>query len=765
MAHEASPLPPLLESCSSLDESNKGFEPSHLVDECETLLNANEVDGEKEGGVDDIARVNPTLKRQAVMEELKKVRERGITKQKSQGLISADSMTPLNSFHSFHESQRSLKLREKKQHMESIKYLHKYQNNEIEARRRSNYKPTAVSRSCEGNELSDFPEKHFNDVECADESPSQSSQEGVDFKPSRLSDEILKWEQNSCIGDLDPQGKAPGAIYNPSIEEEKKETEEDEMNTSDTCNSVEEVIGMISHPPQQNIDLQEEIKETEEDEMNTSDTCNSVEEVIGMINHPPQQNIDLQEEIKEPSSVGDGESQMSEVSVMEDSRNKDLQQNINTIITSEENDDIVPQGESNVSVKATVTDSEPSNDENVQAHNKHIEEDTKDESVNDEGESQMSEDSSVKENTSSIYHISPVDKNDIVHEDGHYDGMATTAPDAVPTCNENVVGHEINEEISSAEEHCDQEDETGDQPLIDENESKASADQEASVSMDNTVVSELNKQGISQETCTCPALVEEHDDVSVKEGSNSFVTSSVPNSGPRSAINVEKFDLKKTIKQKKEYSYTAIVTPPRKVALPKVRKIAPRNTIRSGVKRRSPKSAPVSRITSPQVPTARRSRNGSLGSNESVSSGNTRHKKQSKLSFRKVPTKARPESSKAGKTTQKKVEKRYDLSPLYDSLKEKGIKKNAKRTNVACTECKLKWLPNVHSSRLGCDRCLGFASKKEKAEYEKNGHHHRVMMTRGGCSKSCKIFSAGKNQENVRLCQRCFHDTHMLKRW
>jgi len=103
-------------------------------------------------------------------------------------------------------------------------------------------------------------------------------------------------------------------------------------------------------------------------------------------------------------------------------------------------------------------------------------------------------------------------------------------------------------------------------------------------------------------------------------------------------------------------------------------------------------------------------------------------------------------------------------SPMYADLLEKGVRKNSKRNIPDAAMCLKKWEPKAHESLAGCERCLGFANRKEIAAYNTNGHHHRIMMTHGGCCKSCKLFPR-KNSTASRMCQRCFQDTHVLKLW
>ena len=74
--------------------------------------------------------------------------------------------------------------------------------------------------------------------------------------------------------------------------------------------------------------------------------------------------------------------------------------------------------------------------------------------------------------------------------------------------------------------------------------------------------------------------------------------------------------------------------------------------------------------------------------------------------------------------------------------------------------CTAPWSPNLHPSLGGCERCLYFCSKEEVSYYRQHGHHYRIHNTRGGCSPTCVVFPVGLTGQPVRLCRKCFHDTH-----
>ena len=71
-----------------------------------------------------------------------------------------------------------------------------------------------------------------------------------------------------------------------------------------------------------------------------------------------------------------------------------------------------------------------------------------------------------------------------------------------------------------------------------------------------------------------------------------------------------------------------------------------------------------------------------------------------------------------------------------------------------------QYLPNLHSSKGPCERCLTLASKEERAKFLANGRHVRIMLVRGGCKRTCTAFPRSEDQAPVRLCRRCYFDTH-----
>jgi hypothetical protein len=74
--------------------------------------------------------------------------------------------------------------------------------------------------------------------------------------------------------------------------------------------------------------------------------------------------------------------------------------------------------------------------------------------------------------------------------------------------------------------------------------------------------------------------------------------------------------------------------------------------------------------------------------------------------------------------------------------------------------CANKFVFNLHPRMGPCDRCWALASPEEQDRYCVRGSHLRIVRTRGGCDRSCTIFSPKDDEIPVRLCRQCFFITH-----
>lgn len=75
-----------------------------------------------------------------------------------------------------------------------------------------------------------------------------------------------------------------------------------------------------------------------------------------------------------------------------------------------------------------------------------------------------------------------------------------------------------------------------------------------------------------------------------------------------------------------------------------------------------------------------------------------------------------------------------------------------------------QYIPQLHSNRAACERCMTLASEDEREKFHREGRHVRIMIVRGGCRRSCSAFPRGKDDPPVRLCRKCYFDTHRPRR-
>uniref|UniRef100_A0A7S1Z8S8 Myosin motor domain-containing protein n=1 Tax=Ditylum brightwellii TaxID=49249 RepID=A0A7S1Z8S8_9STRA len=77
-------------------------------------------------------------------------------------------------------------------------------------------------------------------------------------------------------------------------------------------------------------------------------------------------------------------------------------------------------------------------------------------------------------------------------------------------------------------------------------------------------------------------------------------------------------------------------------------------------------------------------------------------------------------------------------------------------------KCYDAWQPNMHESIDGCERCMYYLTDEERRFFDIKGHHPRINLVRGGCSPSCPIFPRNEHEHPVRICHKCYHQTHVL---
>jgi len=137
----------------------------------------------------------------------------------------------------------------------------------------------------------------------------------------------------------------------------------------------------------------------------------------------------------------------------------------------------------------------------------------------------------------------------------------------------------------------------------------------------------------------------------------------------------------------------------------------------------------------------------------------------SRSTFEKSVTNLQMATSRCRATKSTTVEEKLPVAlkrvPLYIRKPSVGIQSAPLSCGQVIT-CTSKYIPNLHLKRGACERCLYWATTEEKARFVETGHHLRIMMVRGGCSKDCAVFPRQPDEHPVRLCKRCFYDTHRL---
>ena len=66
----------------------------------------------------------------------------------------------------------------------------------------------------------------------------------------------------------------------------------------------------------------------------------------------------------------------------------------------------------------------------------------------------------------------------------------------------------------------------------------------------------------------------------------------------------------------------------------------------------------------------------------------------------------------------------------------------------------------MHSFRAPCEMCVHYLTEEERVMLDATGRSLRVMFTAGGCCKECHVFPRKPEEAPVRLCRKCFFNSH-----
>lgn len=101
-------------------------------------------------------------------------------------------------------------------------------------------------------------------------------------------------------------------------------------------------------------------------------------------------------------------------------------------------------------------------------------------------------------------------------------------------------------------------------------------------------------------------------------------------------------------------------------------------------------------------------------------------------------------------------------NPMSMHSPKKRVPTYTRREIAKSQNCSRVWISDLHGTRDGCERCLHFASAKERQKFRDEGHQYRISSVRGGCVRECPCFPRKEDEMPVRLCRKCFYDTHKL---
>ena len=80
-------------------------------------------------------------------------------------------------------------------------------------------------------------------------------------------------------------------------------------------------------------------------------------------------------------------------------------------------------------------------------------------------------------------------------------------------------------------------------------------------------------------------------------------------------------------------------------------------------------------------------------------------------------------------------------------------------TKAGIVGCQNRYEPYLHKIRGPCELCVFRLSDSEKEKLDAQGRHLMVQFTTGGC-RDCKAFPKDDGELPVRLCQKCFTNSH-----
>ena len=154
-----------------------------------------------------------------------------------------------------------------------------------------------------------------------------------------------------------------------------------------------------------------------------------------------------------------------------------------------------------------------------------------------------------------------------------------------------------------------------------------------------------------------------------------------------------------------------------------------------------------------------------------VSFGNKRTGAETPSSFAKSPA----NSGRYSRSVTHKSPRHYPTSPARSTFStmsacsDDAVDHLARSPHIplgvdesAGPVCDNPYVAKLHETRGFCQVCIYHLTDSDKMTFEKNGRHLCVSVAYGGCL-DCQVFPPkDEDDEPVRLCRKCFFDTHKL---
>lgn len=98
--------------------------------------------------------------------------------------------------------------------------------------------------------------------------------------------------------------------------------------------------------------------------------------------------------------------------------------------------------------------------------------------------------------------------------------------------------------------------------------------------------------------------------------------------------------------------------------------------------------------------------------------------------------------------------------PFQGGMRHKSTNSSRSLRLPRVRACPGKYCVHRHRGLGRCDRCWSLASTTEREKFTAKGRSLSIMLTRGGCNQRCLMFQPPEKVDEVRLCRRCYHETH-----